>query len=76
MKMINKIVLAIGVILVIAGLIMFMYDVKYNERIYMIIIGLILIGINIVSLVIGTSLSTNNNRKRIIEFKNDDDQKN
>lgn len=76
MKMINKIVLAIGVILVIAGLIMFMYDVKYNERIYVIIIGLVLIGISILSLVIGTSLSTNNNRKRIIEFKNDDDQKN
>lgn len=76
MKMINKIVLAIGVILVIAGLIMFMYDVKYNERIYVIIIGLVLIGISILSLVIGTSLSTNNNRKRIIEFKNDDEQKN
>lgn len=76
MKMINKIILAIGIVLVIAGLIMFMYDVKYNERIYVIIIGLILIGISIVSLVIGTSLSTNNKRKRMIEFKNDDDQKN
>ena len=76
MKMINKIALAVGIILIIAGLIMFMYDVKYNERIFVIIIGLILVGISILSLVIGTSLSTNNNRKRIMEFKNDDDQKN
>lgn len=76
MKMINKIALAVGIILIIAGLIMFMYDVKYNERIFVIIIGLVLVGISILSLVIGTSLSTNNNRKRIMEFKNDDDQKN
>ena len=76
MKMINKIALAVGIILIIAGLIMFMYDVKYNERIFVIIIGLILVGISILSLVIGTSLSTNNNRKRIMELKNDDDQKN
>lgn len=76
MKMINKIALAVGIILIMAGLIMFMYDVKYNERIFVIIIGLVLVGISILSLVIGTSLSTNNNRKRIMEFKNDDDQKN